>query len=284
MSDERKLVDLPSDWWQQLSACQTLADWFGRHLVGLFLSVQAEGSNRQGVYTGFVLFYEENLLWITAGHVVDEIRQVLSNPETDVQIMRWLDGCDIPGAESVPVHNRNLDMFSGSEFGIDFGAIKITGLDAQNMLHNNRTQVITELIWKNLHLAKPEGYYVLGYPKEWIEHHEARLSNKQIFNSFRANLACLPVCQIEYRGDSHTNKEFWNDPEAFYGQILPFVDGPEYQPVSVKGMSGGPLFSIERDPSDRIRYRLFGIQRSEDKDERLIRVEPMHKILGLVKT
>jgi hypothetical protein len=173
-------------------------------------------------------------------------------------------------------------MFSGSEFGIDFGAIKIMGLDAQIMLNNNRTQVITELIWKDLHLAKPEGYYVLGYPQEWTDHHEVRLSDNQILNSFRANLACLPVRQIEYRGEFHTDKEFWNDPEAFYGQILPFVDESEHQPASVKGMSGGPLFSIERDPSDRIRYRLFGIQRSEDKDERLIRAEPIHKIFGLM--
>jgi len=90
------------------------------------------------------------------------------------------------------------------------------------------------------------------------------------------------VRQIEYRGDIW-NKEFWNDPKAFYGQIIPFAEGSEFQPISVKGMSGGPLFSVERDPSGRIGYRLYGIQRSEDKDERLIRVEPLHKILGLIK-
>jgi hypothetical protein len=89
------------------------------------------------------------------------------------------------------------------------------------------------------------------------------------------------VRQIEYRANAHTTKAFWNDPEAFYGQILPFVEGSKYQPASLQGMSGGPLFSLERDPSDRIRYRLFGIQRSEDRDERLIRVEPIHRCLGL---
>lgn len=272
---------MPNDWWRQHLACQTLAEWFGHHLVGLFFSVQANGSKQEGVYTGLVLYYEKNLLWITAGHVVDEIHKVLSNPEIDVQIMRWLDGCEIPGAESIPVHNRNLEMFSGLEFGIDFGVVKITGLDANNMLNNNRTQVITEEFWKTPH-SKPEGYYVLGFPKEWAEHHETRFPDNQIFNSFLANLACLPVQQIGYRGDFHPNKEFWNDPDAFYGQILPFVDGVEDQPASLKGMSGGPLFSIERDPSDRIGYRLFGIQRSEDKDERLIRAEPIHKILGLI--
>ncbi len=284
MNNERKLADLPNDWWQKLSTCNTLADWFGRHIVGLLFYVQAEGSKPEvRVYTGFVLYYEENLLWITAGHVVDIIRDLLSNPKIKVKIMRWLDGCEIPGAEFIPVHNRNLYMFSSSEIGVDFGAIGITGLDAENMLNNNRTQVITELIWKNLHLAKPEGYYVLGYPQEWIKHEEEQLSDNRILNLFRVNLACLPVRRIEYRGDIHT-KEFWNDPEAFYGQIIPFVDEPEYQPASVGGMSGGPLFSIERDPSDRIRYRLFGIQRSEDKDEKLIRVEPMHKILGRMQT
>ena len=282
MDSEIKLADLPDDWWQQLSACETLADWFGRHLVGLYFSIKSRGTKQQGAYTGFVLFYDENLLWITAGHVVEEIRQLLSNPEIDVEVMRWLDGCEISGAESIPVHHRNLDMFSGLQYGVDFGAIRIIGLDAQTILNNNRTQVITELIWKNMHLAKPEGYYILGYPQEWTEHYDVQLSDNQIFNLLRMKLACLPVRQIEYRGDIW-NKEFWNDPKAFYGQIIPFAEGSEFQPISVKGMSGGPLFSVERDPSGRIGYRLYGIQRSEDKDERLIRVEPLHKILGLIK-
>jgi len=114
MDGETKLSDWPDDWWQQLSACEALADWFGRHLVGLYFSVKTQDGQRQGVYTGFILFYEENLLWITAGHVIDEISDLLSSSEVNIETMHWLDGVEISGAESIPVHHRDLDMFSGT--------------------------------------------------------------------------------------------------------------------------------------------------------------------------
>jgi len=200
------LADFPDNWWQQRVTCQTLGEWFGHHLVGLFFSVEIEGKKQQALYTGLVLLYENSLLWITAGHAIDEIRSILSDSKIKIEIMRWLDGYVLEGAESIPVHNRKLNMFSATEFGIDFGAIMISGLDANNMMRNDRVQLITERIWKNLSSAKPEGYYIVGYPKEWTEYHETRLIDNRTFNSFRANIACLPVRQIEYRGDSHSHK------------------------------------------------------------------------------
>jgi len=285
MSNEpsASLSTLPNDWWRQLSTCKILVDWFRCHLVGLFFSIQTEDHRQHVVFTGFLLYYKQILLWITAGHVIDKTREILSDRKTNVKVMRWLDCSQIPGAESIPVHNRNLQMFSATQNGIDFGAVAITGLDAENMLRNRRVEPITEQIWKDIHLAKPEGYYVIGYPEIWQDHKVELLPDNRVLHSFGATVACLPVSRIKYQGSSRANREFWNAPEAFYGQILPFVEGPEYQPESIVGMSGGPLFSVERDPLERIRYRLFGIQRSWDRDERLIRAEPIHKIIGLIK-
>ena len=278
----KEIMDLPDEWWRYASTCRVLSGWFIRHLLGLFLSVEERGQIRHGVLTGFLLHYQDILLWVTAGHVINGINERLSNPNIKVLRMRWLDGCEIPGAESIPVHNRNLKMFSTLKSdGIDFGVAAITGLDAENILRNNRVQTMTEQIWKNLHLAQPEGYYVLGFPEEWFEVQEDRLPDNKILGSAQANLACLPVKRIDYRGFSHT-KEFWDDPGAFYGQVLPFADEPGYQPKSITGMSGGPVFSIERTAAE-ILYRLVGIQRSQDKDERLIRAEPIQRIVNIMK-
>lgn len=275
------IVNLPDDWWQYATTCQALSELFIQHLLSLFLSVEINGQTQHGVYTGFLFYYREHLLWVTAGHVIDEIRYILSAPNASIAGMRWLDNCAIPGAESIPVHHRDMEMFSANESGIDFGVVKILGLDRANILRNDQVKPMTEQVWKNVHLAQPEGYYVLGYPKEWGELSEKRISENQVLCSFRANLACLPVSRIEYRGADPTD-EFWNDPEAFYGQIMPFVDVPWHQPESVVGMSGGPLFSIERDINRQIRYRLFGIQRSWRQDERIIRAEPIHRIIGIM--
>ncbi|MCI0399682.1 MAG: hypothetical protein L0332_10950 [Chloroflexi bacterium] len=277
-----RLSDLPDDWWRRLSTCQTLANWFGRYLVGLFFSVSLGGQPQYGVYTGFLLYHRQALLWITAGHVIDEIRGILSSPNVNITMMHWLDGYEFFGAESIPVHNRDLRMYSASSSGIDFGTIAITGLDRENMIRNERLQIMTEQGWRNLHRARPEGYYIVGYPHEWGEYRQDARSGNQIMHSFRANLACLPVSRIDYREPTRSDDEFWSDPEAFYGQILSFADGTEYQPDDIRGMSGGPLLSVERDPSNEIRYRLFGIQRSWLRDSRLIRAEPIQHIAELI--
>jgi hypothetical protein len=271
---------LPTDWWQRKSTCQILLDLFKRYLLGLFLSVEIEGKVQHGLYTGFLLFYRENLMWATAGHIIDEIRKIISNPNVRIIRMRWLDDSKISGAESVPVHNSNFRTYSTTDFGIDFGVVVITGLDRENILKNNRIEIMTEQGWKNLHLANPEGYYIIGYPKEWVETKEERLPNDRKLGSVLAYAACLPVKRIEYPG-KHPTKEFWNDTRAFYGRILPYSDEPGHQPENIKGMSGGPLISIERTPNREFRYRLFGIQRSWDESTRSIRVEPIKNIILL---
>ena len=122
------------------------------------MTFEIEGEAQHVLYTGFLLFYEENLMWATAGHVIDEIREIKSNPNIKIIRMRWLDDCKTSGAESVPVHNINFRTYSASEFGIDFGVADITGLDRENILRNDRVEIMTERGWKNLHLANPEGY------------------------------------------------------------------------------------------------------------------------------
>jgi hypothetical protein len=276
-------ADLPVDWWRRLSTCQVLADWFSKHLLGLFLSYKesSEEQPRHAIATGFLLYHRETLLWVTAGHVVNKIRGILSNPGNDVLRMRWLDGCEIPGAESVMVHNRDLMMFSASEQGMDFGVVALTGLDQANIIKGGRVLVMTEQVWKNLHLAQPEGYYIVGYPQEWLEIEQERLDDRLVRGSATVNLACVPVERIELPTDAQP-ASFWNDPEAFYGRILPFADDPTGQPGSIVGMSGGPVFSIERDPDGKLRYRLFGIQSKCLEKSRRVRAEPIHKIVAMI--
>jgi hypothetical protein len=283
MADEgyRWLTNLGDDWWQSVGACQVLSDVFSRHLLTLFVSYEVEGERNRQIYTGFLLHHSDTLFWVTAGHVIDCINKILADSSYKVLAMRWCDGCEIRGAESVVVHNRDLWMFSTWKYGVDFAVAIITGLDAANILNNDRVRVLTEEVWRKVHLAQPEGYYLVGYPQEWVEISTDLLSDGRVLGSLRANLACLPLRRIEYPGPDPTD-EFWNDPEAFYGEILAFTDGPGYQPGDISGMSGGPVISLERDPDSGIRYRLFGVQRSWKSEERLIRAEPIHRIIDII--
>ena len=64
-------LGLPDDWWQYMSASQGLAQWFGRHLLGLLVEIDSHGTTHCGVFSGFLLDHLEYLWWVTAGHVIE---------------------------------------------------------------------------------------------------------------------------------------------------------------------------------------------------------------------
>lgn len=285
-NDERKsaVANLAPDWWQKAASCQTIAKLIERHLLGLFIAYRIGTQHHEYVFSGCKLYYKDFLFWLTAGHVIDLVDKMRSGPEIDIRIMRWLDGCEIEGAHTIPVSNtefRTLSTYADGD-GIDFGIGHIDGHDARAILHNPNARYLTELAWKNVDRSRPEGFYLVGFPGEWGEHTEERISAKQAKHSFEAKVVCLPIRRIDYP-DPHPNDEFWNDPEAFYGQILPYSDVPGHQPKDIDGMSGGPIYSIERDEDGRMQYWPFGIQRSWDRGKRSIRAEPIHRIISFIK-
>jgi len=165
-ANSKSLMDLPDDWWRYRSVCEDLARWFIEYLLSLFVSFEdtRDGRVHHEMYTGFLLFHRDALLWVTAGHVVNRVNAILSTASIRVMRMRWLDGCEIPGAESVPVNQRDLVTFSAYESGIDLGMINIHGIIAQNILSGDQVKIMDETFWMGLDHAQPEGYYVFGYP------------------------------------------------------------------------------------------------------------------------
>jgi hypothetical protein len=277
----RTSPNLSDDWWRSADVCRVLCDWFRRHLVCLYLACDAQGERKHLVYTGFLLRFQGLLLWASAGHVIDEVNAIRQDAAWQVRQMRWLDGCDIPHAESVVVHDRNLMTYSGMGQGIDFGAVAIMGLDAANIVAGGRVVAITEEIWRNLEVARPDGYYLIGYPQPWVSATSRLAGDGSTHWSIRADLSCVPLRRIE-RPPKGTSGYSGRNKDAFYGQILPFLDGEGYQPDTVSGMSGGPVFSVERDPREGIRYRLFGIQSTWWRESRVVRAESIGRILALI--
>ena len=157
-----RMLEMSEDWWRRSSTCEILLDLFSRHLLGLLIVATVNGETRATAYSGFLVYYQQQLFWFTAGHVLTEFKRVIAHPEIEIQGMRWLDSCEIEGAESIPVHNRDLDMFHMPEDVLDLGIVRITGLDRANLLRNERIYPLESQIWKNLHLGDPEGYYILG--------------------------------------------------------------------------------------------------------------------------
>lgn len=272
---------LSDNWWRSVGVCRVLCEWFSRHLVSLYLACDADGERKHIVYTGFLLRYRGLLLWATAGHVIDELSSMREDAACQVRQMRWLDGSDIPQAESVIVHDRDLMVYSALSEGIDFGTVAIMDLDAANIMAGGRVVAITEEIWRNMESANPDGYYLIGYPATWVRVDSRVEPAGSIHWSVRADLSCIPLARVE-RPPKRSVEHSGRDEEAFYGRILPFLVGEGYQPETIEGMSGGPVFSIERDPGGAIRYRLFGIQSRWWPESRVVRAEPIQRILTLL--
>jgi len=273
----RMIRKLPSDWWQSVTSADALRDWFRRNIVGLLLAGFIDSQFQYSVYTGFLLRYKEHVLWLTAGHITEEIATALASNSFKLTKFCWLDDYHVSGANAVIVHRKDMHMRSWKDDGLDFGIIVPSILDAGNLFSNPDVEVVDETIWRNLAQANPEGYYAIGYPRPWTKHSSRRVSTKKMLHSVEVNLAILPLREIT-PPEKLSENESWSNEEAFYGKILPYTDYPEFEVDEIKGMSGGPILSVERDPDGRIRYRLVGIIQSWYRSESIVRAEPISKI------
>ena len=276
-STKNKIYNFPLNWWQNITIAEILTRQFKKHIVGLLIDGSIKGESQHYLYSGILLEYKGSLLWLTAGHVIDNIDSVLKHPSFKVSTMRWLDDYDTPEAGSIPINYSNLDMRSWTTQNIDFGVINIALLERQCLKANKETIAINSEIWRNLNQASPEGYYIVGYPRAWNNYSEKRLEGNKILKSIWTNIACIPLLPIA--PPSNTNDDpFWNSDGAFYGQLINYPDMEDFQIETISGMSGGPIFTIERTPNSQFAYRLAGLQSAWKPESKIIRGTPIDLI------
>lgn len=277
-----KMRKLPPDWWQSIHTVSVLCKLFKRHIIPLFVAGSVGNDFQYNVYTGILLNHNQITVWLSAGHVVDEIKQLLSSTSFRLSLITWLDGFGVPEAEGVKLHKINIPMKSWKSSGVDVGVILPSILDVGNIKNNDNVLPINADIWKNLKQANPEGYYAIGFPRPWSNHSQKPAPNHKILHSVKFDLACLPVAEIPPPPEFASDPK-WSDPEAFYGKILPFIDNSDFGVDDIRGMSGGPILSVERNVDGRIVYRLVGIIQSWAHAQSIIRAEPIRKISNAIE-
>jgi hypothetical protein len=277
-----KIRQLPETWWQTVRASSALRDLFKFHLLGLLIGGFGRAGWQHEVYSGFLLNRSHCLLWITAGHVVDKLSAILHSPGFDTSVMAWLDWFERPGAEGVRVHNRNLEMKSWTNEGLDLGVVVIRGLDEGNIRANPDVRPVDERIWKNIREANIEGYYLIGFPQAWVELTSTPEGENKIRRKLKADIACLPVMELPLgSGNRHAGSVARSD--EFIGRILPYIDFPEFDVQSTAGMSGGPVLAVERTANGQIAYRLAGLLSTWRGSDQQIRIVPIHLIVPAIE-
>jgi hypothetical protein len=269
--------------WRSSQSCRFLSNSLSRHLVGLNVLFKKQGQVCQELYTGFALYHRERLMWVTAGHVVDEIGALISSADFEVIGAAWLDGCDISGAEGIPAGDlTELIRFSATPLGYDFGVISLDKASL-TLLNSPYTQFLTHEIWGNSKSTKVIGYYLLGFPRDWRKStvRGTKARPRRMTAELQAAIACVPLARTD-REVPVCRDDFWDHPTGFYARVLPYSDGADDGPRDLRGTSGGPIFSIEVADDGSIEHRLFGIQVAWVQDKQVIRAESIEDIVAIM--
>src|ERR1041385_6192493 len=119
----KEMRQLPPDWWQSAQSASILLKAFKSHIVPLFVVGSVSNKIQYNVYTGILLEHNDIMIWLTAGHVVDELQQLLSSSAFKLSMMAWLDGYQVAMAEGVRLHRTDIPMKSWKMSGLDVGVV-----------------------------------------------------------------------------------------------------------------------------------------------------------------
>lgn len=277
-SSHNNMRALPPLWWQRYRAVEILQERLQQHIVGLLLSGTLNYEPQYYFYTGLLLQHGDILVWITAGHNIDNILDALNTREFKISQMCWLDGYEHSAAAAIPVtHRTDLVMKSWLSENLDLGAIVLPLLDAEALRSNAKNEVFQQRIGDGRVQADLEGYYVVGYPRVWNDHKKTPEGGNKVRMSIAPQLACLPVEPMVWQANE-SESEFWSTPDDFYGHLIKYPDVVDFKIEDIKGMSGGPVIGLFNSEDGRLGYRWVGIQSQWLPDSAIVRAIPVDKI------
>lgn len=275
-------------WYQKENNARLLSQDFYKHVLILRIIYNIEGNEHVAFFTGSPLLYKDKYLWLSAGHVIKIIQEMVYNDSYKIRGMSWFDNYEKEDAEAIPIGNYEsfLNFFIDNKEKGDIGIVKLDELTIQNLKANKNLNWLDENMWKNIKKAKPDGYYLVGTPYEMT-----KTTIKQIGNTFTGKsdiyLICVPIDRVESDMQKEP-KEFWDYTDFIFGKIIPVHKQNCEMLQSIEGMSGGLIFSVEIENINAsgksgIRYRLFGLQSSWLPDSQIIRATPIDKVVDYLE-
>ncbi|MEQ9206263.1 MAG: hypothetical protein RLN78_02730 [Phycisphaerales bacterium] len=272
---------LPNDWWKAPALHRSWSDWFSKHSCFLHVAFRQNKETKHEVYSGFLVFHNDELFWITAGHVVKEIEMMHEDASVEVCAMSFID--DHPeGAGCISIHFDRIiyDYLDTDQY--DIGAMLLRPFYREPLLANANSLPLESLVWSGLKNANPEGYLVVGSPRSWVKIRESEIKSNSCNVRVSVPAVCASVEKIEDIGKQHESDSFWGyGDDAFYGTVLDIYDESGNDLEDIRGMSGGPVYSIER-IDGKIKYYLFAVQSCWLDKSRTIRATPIWIIQPLM--
>jgi hypothetical protein len=233
---------------------QSILGYFGRHLVALCVtSRQGDGPSRFTAYSGTLLRIDDAVLWLTAGHIVRQIEDVLesSHITIDESVLADAFGESFVSEKPVPIDLRaSPRSYCDDDNGLDFGAI-ILHPHLVRLLIANGVAILEEVNWVRQHNVAFEGYMMLGLPDE--------LTSQVLPDDGLATVSptMIAVRRLEEEPEGHK-------------LASPRLTARIIDPIplaSVVGMSGGPILGFAGNEKE-LRYWIVALQSAWLKETR----------------
>lgn len=244
---------------------EIIAKELGKHFVSLSCLHNRKATDSQDthVFSGFMTSIQGEWFYITAGHIIEFIRQSIEKGDT-FECWRLSDAtAGGKFAEMAVPFDFNIDewavLYVENE-GIDYAVTPITGL-YKKQLEAGGVTPLAENSWGS-HADDHEQWALFGIPSETVEHDgETVITAKYVMVALHRTAA--PTL-----AEDKANNQFF----------AKLTNNSEHAVKDVDGMSGGPIFGLTRIPSGW-RYGVIGVQSGWYGSDRVVAACPISSFI-----
>lgn len=224
------------------SPTRGLFDVFGGHLIALRHAALTPTGEKMYFYSGTLAFHSGHVFWLTAGHVISSIdRQLKDESLRDHQFaLGDFFGHTVRSSVEIPFSYPNSVRYAleDDDKGVDFGFVQIDPISVRSLITNMPR--VTNLEEPSAPALQSETrVFVVGLPEAGF---------MPSVEEVRGAQPALVWLDIDVAGprEGKITQTFGRMHETFE--------------QSLKGMSGGPIVAMQRDPAPLV--TVVGIQTS----------------------
>ena len=251
-----------------------ILEFFGRHLVAICVTYHETGNNLAGrkagfaAYNGTLIRIKGAICFLTAGHVLAQLKATLDNDKVDLESVVLADTFTKGHIADRPIpfdlKNARFHFIDDDDEGLDFGVIVLDPYYVR-LLAKNDVVAISEDHWTRQSTVQFDGYAMLGLPQEFTSA-LVSASGQGTVSPTMFGVRKLPSPPEDIKPTRYPR---------FVGEI-----DRELPLESLKGMSGGPIFGFRFDAD--LRYWIVALQSSWIPDRRIVFGCPLPVLVPLL--
>lgn len=242
----------------------------GPHFVTLSCVQRQVSTSKERVFvfSGFLVEVDDVWFYVTAGHILRDIRISIQNGDTfDV----WRLGDQTAGAKfgyaAIPFHFELDDwlIVEIDYLGLDYAAVPLRDLYRKQLVAGGCV-AIGPNAWSD-HVTEHDFWALVGIPSESIDYDDKTLITAKV-----VVIPVTPTKAPEMANDKAQNQ--------FYAKLS--ADSID-RVTDVDGMSGGPVFALKK-IEDKWMYGVIGVQSAWYPSSRVVAVCPFSSFGDALQT